>query len=122
MATAAVQNLIQEAHANVHACVRHNVISSFESMTLFYSLIAFSSVDGNTILEALKKALNMLTAFDRTGRDNGMNRAMVEMCPPGEIWQYCFYCRRYSCDSRVILRIAGKRGLDKLQIQSRRNY
>lgn len=67
MATAAVQNLIQESHANVHACVRHNVISSFESMTLFYGLIAFPNVDGNTILEshnlkALKKALNMLTA------------------------------------------------------------
>lgn len=67
MATAAVQNLIQEAHANVHACVRHNVISSFESMALF--LIAsslFQNVDGNTILESpskkKKKALDVLTA------------------------------------------------------------
>lgn len=63
MATAAVQNLIQESHANVHACVRHNVISLFESMRLFffffYGLITFPKVDGNTLLESCNlKALN----------------------------------------------------------------
>lgn len=52
MATAAVQNLIREAHANVHACVRHNVISPFESMTLFlfYALIAFSECGWQDVL------------------------------------------------------------------------
>lgn len=56
MATAAMQNLIQEPHANVHACVRHNIISSFESMILFFFFYMVSSLfqtlDGNTILES----------------------------------------------------------------------
>lgn len=51
MAAAGVQNLIQEPRASVYAAVGHNVISPFESMTLFSfffkGLMAFSGADGN---------------------------------------------------------------------------
>lgn len=52
MATAAVQNLIQESNANVHACVRHNVISSFGINGIFFLWChRFPCVGSNTILE-----------------------------------------------------------------------
>lgn len=69
-AAAAVKNLIQDSRANVHTCVRHNIISSCESMTFFFFFTAlsllFPALDGNGIpescnLEAVQKDLKMLT-------------------------------------------------------------